>query len=453
MAFSWRSLLGKDSPGQQLLIWNVGGQFVGALAQPGLDLLTQEINKIALNTPISPADLASLVVRSYLTPGAAAEQAKRSGVPPGDFAMLVHLAGDALDTTSLIEAYRRKKLPWDSGNPDVPGVLQGIEQGRLDPKWAPVIKALGQVRPGVADAVDAAVENQAPYGEMEALAAENGVDAGDFRLLYHTRGNPPDLTMLSELALRGYIPLDGVGPDVLSFEQGISEGATKDKWIPALKKLTVTLPPEGTIRSLLANGAIDDAVATGYLRKRGYDPTIIAGFIADAHRTKTATDHQLAKADILKLYADRAISEAQAADMLKAERYSAETAAEILRIQDLHLAVTTYTAAVTRIRGYYIARKITDGEVVKALDSLGVPTAQRDQVLTIWRIERDSNTRVLSEAQIVDAWYYQIIGQATAITMLQATGLTEYDAWVVLSVKAKGPLAGSPVQAPNPLGP
>lgn len=453
MAFSWRALFGKDSPGQQLLIWNVGAEFISALASPGLALLTQEINKVAQTTPLSPPDLAQLVIRSFMGQGEAAEQAKRSGVSPDDFAHMLKIAGDALDTTSLIEAYRRGKIPWDSGNPDLPGVLQGIEQGRLDPKWAPVIKALGHVRPGVADAVDAAVENQAPYDEMVTLAAENGVDATDFKLLYDTRGNPPDPTQLAELVHRGAIPVDGTGPAVLSFVQGISEGATKDKWIPALKALMVKLPAEAQIRTLLSTGAIDDATATDYWRKLGYDPTIIAGFVKDAHRTRTATDHQLSKADILKLYADRAIDAATATKYLAADNYSAQVAGELLAIQDQHLAVSTYDAALSRIRGYYITRKIDDAAVVKALDSLGVPTAQRDQVLTIWRIERDSNVRTLTEAQIVDAWFYQLITQDDAVTMLQATGLTVFEAWLVLSIKAKGPIGPAPGNAPNPLGP
>lgn len=453
MAIDWEALFGKNSAVWQIALWGVVQEVLGAALAPALTQITADVNGLDPQTPLSPPDLAQLVIRSFMAQGDAAVIARRSGVNEDDFAHLLKIAGDALDTTSLIEAYRRKKIPWDSGNPDVPGVLQGIEQGRLDPKWASVIKALGQIRPGVADAVDAAVENQAPYADMVELAAENGVDAADFKLLYNTRGNPPDLTMLGEMVRRGIIPQDGTGPDVLSFVQGISEGATKDKWIKALIQLMITLPPEGTIRTLVANGAIDDATAADYWRKLGYDPTIIAGFLADAHRTKTTTDHQLAKADILKLYADRAIDQATASSMLQAERYSAETAAEILSIQDMHLAVSTYDAAVTRIRGYYIARKITDEQVVKALDSLGVPTAQRDQVLTIWRIERDSNTRVLTEAQIVDAWFYQIIDQATTISMLQATGLTEFDAWVVLSVKAKGPLPEQPAPGPNPLGP
>lgn len=453
MAFSWRSLFGKDSPGQQLLVWNVGAEFITALASPGLALLTQEINKIAQTTPLSPPDLAQLVIRSYLGQGEAAEVAKRSGVSPGDFNLMLKIAGDALDTTSLIEAYRRQKIPWDSGNPDVPGVLQGIEQGRLDPKWAPVIKALGQIRPGVADAVDAAVEGQASYEDMAQLAAENGVDADDFRLLFNTRGNPPDPTQLAELVHRGSIPLEGTGPDVLSFVQGISEGATKDKWIPALKDLMVKLPAEAQIRTLLSTGALDDATAASYWTKLGYDPAIIAGFIKDAHRTRTATDHALSKADILKLYADRAVDAATATQMLAADNYPAAVAGEMLAIQDQHLAVSTYDAALSRIRGYYIARKIDDSAVVAALDSLGVPTAQRDQVLTTWRIERDSNTRVLTEAQIVDAWFYQLIDQATATTMLQATGLTSFEAWIVLSIKAKGPIGPAPADQPNPLGP
>jgi hypothetical protein len=453
MASFLSKLFGKESPGQQLLVWQVGGQLVTSVAQPAFNLITQQINELIQTVPLSPADLADLVVRGFLTEGAASGVAKKSGVSPEDFALLVKDAGQALDTTSLIEAYRRKIIPWDAGHPDGVGVLQGIAQGHLDNKWAPVIQALGRIRPGVADAVDAAVEGQIPLADAQELARQQGVEPDDFTILYNTRGNPPDPTSLAAMVHRGVIPLKGTGPNVLSFEQGISEGATKDKWIPAMEGIMTVIPPEATIRALLSNGAIDDAAATALWAAHGYDPVIVAGFVKEAHQTKTTTDHALAKADVLKLYTDRAITTAQAVSLLGDLKYSPEVAAQILSVQDMHLAVTSYDAAVSRIRGYYIARKITQGDVVKALDSLGVPAASRDQVLTAWAIERDSNTRTLTEAQIVDAWFLTLIDDATATTMLQATGLTAWEAWLLMSIKAKQPAFAEPAKGPNPVAP
>lgn len=452
MALNLGELFGKDSPFGQIMIWGVGQQVIGAVIAPGLNELTQLVNEAAPTAVLSPADLADAVVRGFLSAADGAAGARKSGVTDRDFALLVKNTGQALDTTALMEAYRRKLIPWDAGTPDGVGVLQGIAQGHLDNKWAPVIRGLGQVPLSPADAVDAVVENQIPYAAGVDIAARNGVSAADFDTLVHTRGNPPSPTQLAEMTRRGFIPATGTGPNTTSFEQGLSESALKDKWISPLMRLSVVLPPETRIRALQTAGEITPDQALAYYRQLGYDQTIATAYVHEASTAKKAGDRALAKSDVLKLYADRAITAAQATVLLGDLRYTTEEAAEILAIQDMHAAVAVLDQAVGRIRSYFIARKISQAQVVAALDQLTVPAEQRTALLTAWAIERDSNQRTLTEAQIVDAVALGIVDQGAGITMLQATGLTAWEAWVILSIKAKGPLPDEPARGPNDLG-
>ena len=57
------------------------------------------------------------------------------------------------------------------------------------------------------------------------------------------------------------------------------------------------------------------------------------------------------------------------------------------------------------------------------------------EIVATWDIERSANLKVLTAAQIVDAWYVQIIGQDEALAELVAIGYTPRDAYIVLSIK------------------
>jgi len=452
MAFSLGDLFSKDSAFGQLLIWQVGAQVVGAVMAPGLNELTQLVNEAAQTTLLTPDALADLVVRNYLDQASAEATAKRSGVSPDDFALMVKAAGDAVDTTTLIAGYRRGILAWDSSSNGLPSVLDGIREGRLADKWAPLLQQLGDVPLGVADAVDAVVEGQISMDEGKAIAYTNGLSPENFVILYNTRGNPPGVSDLAEMVRRGVIPQDGTGPDVLSFQQGVAEGATKNKWLSALEQIMTVLPAEGRVTTLLRNGTITRAQAIAYYQQLGYDQAAATAFADEASAVKTAADKLLAKSDVITLYADGAITRDDASTLIQALGYDSTEADQILTIQDLHTATAATNAAISRISSYYIARKIDETGAINALNSLNVPPAQQTTLINAWKITRTSNVKLLTESQITDAWAYLIIDTPTAIAELMALGYTELDSWTILSIKNKAPITDTaPPQGPTSL--
>jgi hypothetical protein len=452
MALDLGGFFSSESPVGQMVIYGVLQQILEATLAPGLAVTTQEINARNPVIPISPPDLAQLVVRNYLDPALGAAVAAKSGVSADDFALLVKAAGDAPSPQELMEAYRRKVIPLTGTGPDATSVEQGILEGRLGNKWVPMLEALGTVPIGVADAVDAVVENQIDYAAGEEYAFQNGLDRAAFQILVNTRGNPPSPTELGEMVRRGIIPVSGKGPDVLSFEQGISEGATKDKWIKAYEAAMTVEPPEGTIQAWLKEGVIDTAEAITRLKLLGYDEQAAEHYAAEAVSTTTSQYRQLAESDIVALYSGRAIDAAGATDMLKTLGYGDDVAAEILAVADFHVQVGIRNNAISRVRTYYLARKITDTQAITTLDSLEVPAAQRQELIAAWQVERGSNVKLLTESQIADAWNYGIMDTDQAIGELEAIGYTPYDAWVVLSLKNKGSIGPPPVLGPGATG-
>jgi len=450
MAFDLGALFGEDSAMRQIFIWQVGAQVVGALLAPALDELQQEVYSVAQTVPISTPDLADLVVRSFLTEDQGAQAAKRNGTSPGDFALLVRNAAQAPDSTQLVEALRRKIIPEDAGNPAGVGFVQGIAQGHLDPKWTAMLLALGEVPIGIADAVDGVVESQITQAEGEDIAYKQGLSADSFQTLINIRGNPPAVGELLEMVRRGIIPIKGLGPGATSLEQGIAEGATKNKWTPAFEQLLAVLPPARTVNTLLHTGAVTQEQAAAIWTAQGYDQGTVRAFLAEASSVKTAAARTLAKSDLLKLYTDGVVSRDAAKSMLQAHGWSATDAEYELTVVDLHDAITAQTAAVSKIRSLYIARKLSTAEASSALDTLGVAHTQRDRLIKVWGVERGANVRTLTPAQIADALKAQVIDQATAMAELVAEGYTPFDSWVILSIKMGAPLPNPPAGSASP---
>lgn len=431
----------------QLLVWQVLAQIVGNLTAPSLDYLTQLVNASAPLVPISPPILADMVVRGEMDQATAAGMAALSGISGENFARLVVNTGQAPDTTMLVEAFRRKIIPQTGTGGGAVSLEEGIRQGHLADKWIPMILALGDVPLSPADAVDAVVENQIPHDQGAAIAYQNGLSAENFAILVNTRGNPPSPTELFDLNRRGLIPMTGTGPDVLSVEQGLSESALKDKWIKTFSDLSVVLPPAGTIRTMLAQGTITDAQALIMLQQIGEDQQTAALEIADAANSRTATDRELTASNIVALYADRGIDAATAISMLGALHYSAEVAQYKLDLADLQKATTALNQAISKLRTLYLGYKIDRTTVVNDLGVLGVPASQRDDLIQTWDLELGAEVKLLTAAEITDAWYYLIIDANTALQLLVDIGYTASDAWIVLSIKNKGPL-----DTPQPTG-
>lgn len=446
------AIFGSESAFGQILQYGVMQQVITALLGPALTVTTQDINAANPVVPISPPDLADLVVRSYMDLAVASGVAAKSGVSADDFALLVKAAGDAPDTTTLMEAYRRKIIDLTGTGVDATTVEQGLLEGRLAPKWNAMIEALGVLPIGVADAVDAVVENQIPYADGQEYAYQNGLDPAAFKILVNTRGNPPSPTELADMVKRGIIPVKGTGPDALSFEQGIAEGATKDKWIPAYEAAMAVLPPESTIQAWVKEGVIDTADAISRFKALGYDESSAENYVAEAVATTTSQYRQLAESDVVALYSGRAIDAPAATTMLNTLGYSDDVAAEILAVTDFHVEVGIRNNAIGKIRTYYLARKITDNQAITNLDALQVPATQRTELMAAWQVERDSNVKLLTESQIADAWDYGIMDADTAIAELEALGYTPYDAYVVLSNKNKGSIGPAPAQGPGATG-
>jgi hypothetical protein len=409
-----------------LLIWQVAGQIIAPLLAPTVQEIGNLVYQHETTAPLSPAEAALAVIRGTWTEDRGAKEASYSGVSSELFDVMYKNTGEPISIEQGLFLLRRGKITPDQ-------MQQVIRESRVRPEWAQAILDLEFLPISASDAVDAAVENQMTYLDAVAVASENGVTPADFDILYHTRGRPPGPMELVDMVRRGFIPVDGIGKDVRSLEQGISESAIKDKWIEEYKKLLVYLPPPRTITALERAGSITPEQATQLYQQHGLSPELAAAYSLDASRQKTARHRDITEAQVLSMYQAHFLTGPQASGLLEALGFTAQETATLLAWEDVQRELKAINTALSRLHTLYTSRKIGTTTLHNSFNALGVAPAQVDELLRIWTLERDARVATLTAAQIATAFQHTIIDQPTAVQALQDLGYSAFDAWLYLS--------------------
>ena len=455
--------LHQDAPGpQQLAAALLRGLIARDGAGPGSTSFAQGIRESRLgdkwvdvirglaDAVLSPPEAASAVVRNFLPAAEAEAEAAKSGVSPALFAVLRDLAGDAPGPQQLAEALRRGAIPEAGRGAGSVSFEQGIAEGRLADKWAPVIKALAKLWPTPADALNAALKGQVTDAEGRRLYELLGGDLQFYAWLRDTEGEGPTPLQAADWARRGIIPFDGTGPEVTSYAQAVRESRFRDKWADAYRASARLVPNPREVVTLLKDGAVTKEQAAGWLRQAGADDPTVAAFIAEADATALSQYRGLTTTTVLGMFYERLISEADAGKILQSLHVSPQAVPLMLAYADLQRAIAQQKSAVSRVGSLYAARKITEQTARQSLVTLKVPAAALNDIIATWHLENSISVRLLTPAQIADAFEAKIMTQDTALTELQNVGYTPYDAWVILSLKAKRQLPGMPGPGPAP---
>lgn len=422
---------------EQVLLYNVVGQLVGAALAPYMNALSNEVNAATPLVPLSPADAAEAVIRNIMSADEAAGHAAKSGIARADFDRLTLLAGNAPDPTSLAIALRRHLI--DQGR-----YMTGIRQGRLRDEWADTVRELAVQQPTPMEAMTALVEGQLSEADARAKFAAFGGDPGEFDWLLGTVGAGPSPLEAASMVHRGIIPRAGKGLGVISFDQAVAEGHTRNKWTDAYWQLGAYLPPPRTVTAMHREGSLTDAEAAKLLEEHGLAPELAAAYLASSSHAKVSKAKELAESTVLQLYRDQLIPRAEAETFIERLGYSAAQATFILEVEDFRLEARFLESAVARVHTLYTGHKIDRTAASSSLAQLRIGSAEADSLVKLWDHERAVNLRTLTPAQIEAAFGEGIIDQPTALAMLQAEGYAPHDAWLALSVHVKHALGGEP---------
>jgi hypothetical protein len=429
---------------EQLFVWQVLGALLGAAMVPAINELQQLAYDAVPNAPISPADAATMVVRGFMSQSDAATEAQLSGVSGSRFQRLVDISGEAPSPSEIAEGVRRGILSWTASQNGMPSGNDGIKEGNLKDVWIPLVQALAVINPTPDAALSAFLKGQVDETTARHLYEVFGGNPDYFTVRYDTEGAGPSPNEAAEMARRGVIPWDGIGPTVTSYEQAVKESQYRNKWAPGFKALANYLPPPRTVTAMLKEGSLTQAEAADLLAKQGLTPDLVKAYLAAASHGKTATHKALTEAQIVTLHEEGLISPADAETALVGLGFSKPDAGYILALADVRREIAQTNAAVSRIRTLYVGYKLTRQEASDALAALHVPASQLGPILDTWDLIHKASPKRLTPAQIVDAWYVQILTVPEAIAELQNDGYSALDAWTLLSIKNKGPLPNRP---------
>jgi hypothetical protein len=399
---------------------------------------------------LSGPDAASAVVRNFLSASEGTRIAAASGIDQATFDTLVQLSGDAPGPQQLAEALRRGAISATGTGPDSTSFPQGIAEGRLANKWAPVIQALALDWPTPVAALSAQLKGAFTGGEGKALYEKLGGDPQFYDWLLFAQGSAPTPNEAAEMARRGIIPQTGTGQDAVTYEQAFLEGPWRNKWSDAFWQASEFIPSAREVITLLKDGAVDKDTAAAWMKRAGADDATTAAFIVEADTALLSDYKGLTTSSVLNMYYQRLISQADATTILLSLHVSEAAAPLMLAYADLQRAIAQQNSAVSRVGSLYAARKITEQTARQSLVTLQVPPDAVTDIMATWQLENSIAVKTLTAAQIVDAWEYGVMSEGEALTELGNIGYTPYDAWVLLSLKAKAPLPDKPGPGPAP---
>lgn len=443
-------LFARGSIGEQLLIWGVLNQIIGDAIAPELTEIQQAANVIGPVQVLTPADLANAVLRGFLPAGDAAGEAAKSGLNGTRFQLLTDLAGNSIGPQEAAAALLRGYIPADGLGADSTSFQAAIAEGDTKNKWADVIKQLAIQIPTADESVNAWLQGQIDEATARTRYLAAGGDPTWFQTAYDASGASPTPTEAAAMANRGIIPWDGTGPQATTFQQAFLEGPWRNKWEPYWRQLAVYRPPVRTVTALLRAGAISQADAMVEYQANGLTPALAAAEIRDAAPHASSTTKALTEAQIVGLYESKLVTKTQAHDQLVALGYPASSADYLLELADLKAAAAATKSAVTRVQALFTAGKIDATQATTSLSGLGLDQGQISELIAVWNLETSTTVVLLTAAQWGQAFSYAIVDQPTAIVGIESLGYDSVDAWIILSIHAKGPLPDAPTGAPTP---
>lgn len=430
---------------QQFFIFGVMFNLANTLLAPFTQIVANEVWQVNPDRPISPPDAADMVVRGLLDQATAEGIAAQSGINATAFDLMVRDTGEPPANELLFEAIRRGII--DEGTLEL-----GIRQSRIKDEWISTVAALRYVIPSPADFVRAAVQEQMDYSDADSWAQVAGLEPAGyqndnpdwFRLLYDTAGRPPGPQEVGRMALRGIVGWTGTGPDETTFAQAIAESDVKTKWTDALAALQQYVPPASEVTTLLKADAITTDQANALYQQDGLSPELAAAFTFRAMHELVATDKELTKGEVLELYVAQAMSYDDAAAALDLVGYRGDIAAYLLALAELRRVQRELQSVIGELGRQVVTGKTSLANAQSSLQALGIPQAQADALLSQWTIAHNAQAPLPTGAQIASGFYYGVLNQDEAMSLLEALGYAPYWAWFTLSVRAHGPLPNMP---------
>lgn len=383
--------------------------------------------------PLTPADLADMVIRNIVDEGSAAAMAAESGISADNFSFLVKDTGESYGIDQALNLWRRGLI--SEGELD-----KVIFYSRVRDDFIPDLKQLAHDTMTGGDAVELALKQIVDEGTARDLYAKAGGLADQFDLLVQGAGNPigPEAAvnlwahgLIDDAQLQQVIAHSRINPIFYELAK-----LTHHKWLSVIQ-----------IELALKSGTVDPAQAADWLAADGYPADQIAAFVAGASSGKASAHKALSESQITELYEAGFYTRDQATAELVAIGYEPGLVDAVLAIYEQRRYLTMAQAAVGQVRKVYLAHRIDDTQASALLDELGIDPTARDHYLQVWAVEAQSEIKSLTMAQIGSAYKKGLMADADAVQRWELMGYSADDAALLLAIYGGPPPPGSPAAA------
>ena len=440
----WRSLFAHMvEPGAQFdvllqFIGLISAAFVGlfTLGSAELQPLVNQLRSDYPAVPLTPADLADMVERNIVGLDWAEGEAAKSGISPERFALMVKDTGEPYGVDQALSLLRRGLISEER-------FAEVLYYSRVRNEFLPDVLQLAHETMTAGDAVELALKQITDDATARDLFVRAGGLASQFDLLVAASGNPIGPEAAVHLWQHGKI-------DDAQLQQVIAHSRINPIFYDLAKLTGLKWLSVIQVELALKNGTVQPEAAAQWLAQDGYPPDQIAAFVEAAAASKTAAHKALTEAQITELYETGVLTHDQAGAELVALGYQPGEVDYILAIYQQRRLLAMAQAAVTQVRKAYLANRIDKNTAGTDLDALGIDHTARDHYLTIWEIERTTELRELSMAQIGAAFKKGFMSDSDALARWETMGYDRADAGILLALYGGPPPPGSPAAAKAP---
>lgn len=367
----------------------------------------------------SMQDAALAFLRGAITRQELDSIGQKSGYLPDSIDVYLQTIGEPPGTMDLLEGFRRGFI--DQGT-----LQRGIKQSRTRDEWIPFIEKLRYSPMSTSDAVTAVVQGHLPYEEGKSLADQNGLEPGQFDVLYQTAGAPLSRTEVNELYNRGL-----VGSDVVI--QALRESRLKDKYVQDAFALRQRLLEPRSLGEAVNSGAMTHDVAIHKAMESGYNQEDATYLVNAAANRKMQSYRERVISEAEKLYTDGGMTDQQFTQVVTSMGHTEAEAQMIRQSAEYNREQRAFNTATNAIRSRFVARHIDRNTASAKLDGIGMASTQRDYLLRLWELEASVNTKVLTEAQVIRAIKIGTLTPDQGAERLVAMGYSGDDAALLIA--------------------
>jgi len=411
------------------MIWQIVQRVVNIYVQP----IVNEFQDATRFVPLAPADLADMVERNIVGQDWAASEAGKSGLSAADFDLMVKDTGEPYGIMEALSLLRRGLITEER-------FQQVVYYSRVRNEFLPDLIQLAHSTMSPADAVELALKEIVPEPVARDYFAKGGGLPDEFDLLVQAAGNPigPEHAvnlwahgLIDDAELQQVIAHSRINPMFYDLEK-----LTHLKWLSVIQ-----------IELALKQGTVTAEQAAGWLAQDGYPADQVAAFVTAASQGKVAAHKQLTESQVTMLYESGFFTHDQASAELQSLGYDPGETDFVLAVYEQRRRLAIMQAGVNRVAKAFQLSRITENEASSLLDQLGIDPHARDDYLALWSVEKQTELRELTPAQVGSLFKKGLLTGAEATARWQVMGYSEADAALLLANYGGPPPPGSPAAA------